>query len=710
MALSAQATLSVLLVEDDEDDVLLARAMLREIAPTAYQVDWAMTLDDVEDHLARMTHDVYLVDYRLGRHTGLDVARTILSGERHAPVIMLTGVDDRDVDVKAAELGIADYLVKGSIDASSLERSIRYAITHQHALQALAESEERYALAMAGANDGLWDWDLKSDRLYLSARWKSMLGYSATEIGEQPAEWFSLIHPVERAAVEQAIKSHLEGRSAHFESEHRVRGRDARYRWMLARGLAVRGVDGRPTRIAGSQTDITARKRAESQLQHDALHDALTGLPNRVLFLDRLEHAMRRDSRHGAAESTAVLFLDLDRFKIVNDSLGHLVGDHLLVEVARRLEGALRPGDTVARLGGDEFTVLLEDLTDHAEAEMVADRMLATLTAPFNVEERELYLSASIGIAMAPAGAQPGEVIRDADAAMYRAKAEGKGRHAMFDAKLHEAAVARLELETRLRRGLTAKAIDASGLQVAYQPIVRTGDGSLTGFEALARWRDPDGRVLRPDQFIPVAEETGLIHALGRLVLREACRQLARWRTLPAGAHLRMNVNISGRQLLEPAFIEEVENALLEQSLPPEALRLEITETEAAADYAAVGLALEALREHTGVKAHLDDFGTGTSSLTFLRGFPGDALKIDRSFVLAMRGDEGAFQIVKAILALAHNLGLEVVAEGVETTWHLETLRELRCEYAQGFLLSRPLEPVAAEALLERGVVIGAAR
>jgi diguanylate cyclase (GGDEF)-like protein/PAS domain S-box-containing protein len=700
---SGRDTLSVLLVEDDEDDVLLTTSLLRGIGETSYHVDWSTSLEEVETHLARRAHDVYLVDYRLGSVTGLDVARAILSRERHAPVIMLTGLSDRDVDLQAAELGIADYLVKGEIEARTLDRSIRYAISHQRALSALAESEERYALAVAGANDGLWDWDLRTDRLYLSARWKSMLGYAAGEIGEQPAEWFALIHPSDRGRVEQAVSTHLEGRSAHFESEHRVRGRDGRYRWMLARGLAVRSIDGRPSRIAGSQTDITERKRTESQLQHDALHDALTGLPNRVLFLDRLEHAMRRDIRRSETGRTAVLFLDLDRFKIVNDSLGHLAGDHLLVEVARRLESALRPGDTVARLGGDEFTVLLEDLADREEAELVADRMLDTLTAPFEVEDRELYLSASIGIALAGGGAQPGEVIRDADAAMYRAKAEGKGRHAMFDARLHEAAVARLELETRLRRGLSGDAVDDSGLDVAYQPIIHAGSGRIAGFEALARWHDPDGRVLRPDQFIPVAEETGLIGALGRLVLREACRQLAQWRAAAAPG-LRMNINISGRQLLEPGFQAEVMQALADHELSPDALRLEITETEAAADYAAVRLALEGLLEHTGVRAHLDDFGTGTSSLTFLRGFPGDALKIDRSFVQAMGVDEGAFQIVKAIIGLAHNMGMQVVAEGVETPWHLETLRDLECDLAQGFLIARPLPVEAATDLLQRGV------
>jgi diguanylate cyclase (GGDEF)-like protein/PAS domain S-box-containing protein len=698
------STIRVLVVDDDEDDVLLARSMLAEVDASHFEVDWARTSQEAIGFLERGPHDVYLVDYRLGEHTGLEVARSILIGERHAPVIMLTGMHDRDVDVRAAELGIADYLVKGRLDGTALERSIRYAIKHQRALRALAESEERYALAMAGANDGLWDWDVRTGRLYLSARWKAMIGFEAAELGDEPAEWFDRIHAEDLPVVQQALDAHLEGRSAHFESEHRVMARDGRYRWMLARGLAVRGIDGRPSRVAGSQTDITERKATERQLQHDALHDALTGLPNRVLFLDRLQHAMRRDLRREGVDATAVLFLDLDRFKIVNDSLGHLVGDRLLVEVARRLELALRPGDTVARLGGDEFTVLLEDLADREEAGTVADRMLETLNEPFQFEDRELYLSASIGIAMAVPAATPDEVIRDADAAMYRAKAEGKGRHAMFDSALHEAAVARLELETRLRRGLASP--DGGGLQVAYQPIVRAADGRLHGFEALARWRDADGRVLRPDQFIPVAEETGLIAQLGRLVLRAACAQLSAWRRDHGVTELTMAVNISERQLQEPGLAEAVEAALRAPDLAPDALRLEITETAAAADYTAVRIALEELHHRTGVRAHLDDFGTGTSSLTFLRGFPGDALKIDRSFVLAMAEDEGAFQIVKAILRLAHDLGLAVVAEGVETPWQLHMLRELRCEFAQGYLLSRPLTPDAAEQLIADGAVL----
>jgi len=694
---ASRRALRVLLVEDDEDDHVLARGMLAEAADTRFELDWVQTPEEVRAHLERGQYDVYLVDYRLGACDGLEVAREILTGEPHHAVIMLTGQDDRDVDLRAAELGIADYLVKGRVDAATLERSIRYSVNHQRALRALAESEQRYALAVAGANDGIWDWDVRRDELYVSPRWKTILGYAAGEIGSEPSAWFGRVHPADVPAVEQAVQAHLTGVSEHFESEHRMRARDGEYRWVLVRGLAVYDLEGRPERFAGSLTDITERKRVESQLQHDALHDALTGLPNRVLFLDRLGHALTRLQRDPRAQ-LAVLFLDLDRFKLVNDSLGHLSGDHLLVDVARRLESALRPADTVARLGGDEFTVLVEDLADRDEAQAVADRVLESLAEPFELDDREVYLSASIGIAIPDGDAQAGEVIRDADAAMYRAKAEGKGRHAMFDAGLHEQAVARLDLETRLRQGLAGS--NQERLHVLYQPIVDLARGHVVGFEALARWREAEGRLLAPDLFIPIAEETGLIRELGDGVLRAACRQLAAWRSRLPAADLRVSVNISRVQLQEPGFVGEVSAVLAEHSLPPSALRLEITENAAAEDAVDAHRCLSALRESAGVQVHLDDFGTGASSLTFLRGFPGDALKVDRSFVFAMGSDGGAFRIVKAILGLAHDLGMSVIAEGVENTGQRDALAELGCEFAQGYLFARPMEPEDAFELL----------
>ena len=423
-------------------------------------------------------------------------------------------------------------------------------------------------------------------------------------------------------------------------------------------------------------------RRSVERLQHDALHDALTGLPNRTLFLDRLEQSLRRARRRGPGCGAAVLFLDLDRFKVVNDSLGHQAGDELLRAVAVRLDAALRPGDTVARMGGDEFTVLLEEIGDPREATVVAERVLATLADPFPIAGRELHVSGSIGIALAGPEVDPEELIRDADVAMYRAKAEGKARHAVFDAHMHRHVLARLDLETDLRR-----AIETETLQVLFQPIVRTVSGEVTAFEALCRWE------VEPREFVAVAEETGLIVPLGRFVLREAARRAAEWDTCVC-------VNLSARQLADPRFARTVERALAESGARPAHLRLEVTESAMTQDPEGALRTLADLRARVGVSAHLDDFGTGASSLRFLHRFPGDALKIDRGLVIDMLTDSGSHEIVKAIVGLAHNLGMEVVGKGVETAEHLEKLRVLGCELAQGFHLSAPLTADAAADLL----------
>jgi diguanylate cyclase (GGDEF)-like protein len=447
-------------------------------------------------------------------------------------------------------------------------------------------------------------------------------------------------------------------------------------------------VDHLPKAVLDADTLVRAvryasdHRRSVERLQHEALHDALTGLPNRTLFLDRLEQALRRARRRGPDSGAAVLFLDLDRFKVVNDSLGHHAGDELLQSVALRLDAALRPGDTVARMGGDEFTVLLEDVSDPREASIVAERVLATLADPFPIAGRELHVSGSIGIALAGPEVDPEELIRDADVAMYRAKAEGKARHAVFDAHMHRHVLARLDLETDLRR-----AIEAGALQVHFQPIVRTTSGEVTGFEALCRWQ------VEPSEFVAVAEETGLIVPLGRFVLREAARRAAEWDACVC-------VNVSGRQLADPGFTRTVEEALADSGARPANLRLEVTESAMTQDREGALRTLADLRSRVGVRAQLDDFGTGASSLRFLHRFPGDALKIDRGLVIDMLTDPGSHEIVKAIVGLAHNLGMEVVGEGVETAEHLEKLRALGCELAQGFHLSAPLTAEAAAHLL----------
>ena len=682
---------AVLVVQAAEVTHAPVRQALEAITRPIYEIDWVTT--PATALAPGRPYDAYLIDSDLfdPATTGLDVARAILAHTPHAPVLLLDTRNDRATDLAAAEAGVTEYVT----ELGTLERALRYAITQQSALARLAESEQRLALAMQGADEGLWDWDVRQDHLFFSTRWKSMLGYQDREIGDAPGEWLGRVHIDDRAALTQALEAHLTGASRHFEHEYRIQHRDGSYRWMLARGMAVRESTHKATRVVGSQIDVTDRKKAEQRLQHDALHDALTGLPNRVLFLDRLDQSIRRAQRATPQACAAVLFLDLDRFKLVNDSLGHHAGDRLLIAVARRLESALRPPDTVARLGGDEFTVLLDGVSDAHEAALIAERVHQTLRTSFRIDERELFLDASIGIALADAGAAPETVLRDADVAMYRAKADGKGRHAVFDAGMHEQVMRRLDIETALR-----SAIEEQRLEVVYQPILQATTGRVAGFEALVRWADDSGFV-EPSEFLPIAEETGLIVPLGRWVLRAACEQLAAWRALPAGAGLTVGVNVSHRQLADPEFSRLLEETLDQTGLDPRALRLEVKEHALSAEPESVHRALaHALEEH-GVLSHIDDFGTGASSLRLLHGFPGDAVKIHRALVIGMGQEAGAFEIVKALVGLAHNLGLEVIAEGVETRQQLEHLKLLGCEFAQGFHLSAPLRPQDATALLE---------
>ena len=566
------------------------------------------------------------------------------------------------------------------------------------AQEKLAASRAHYALISQAANDGLWDWDLVGQRVYYSPRWKAMLGLPEEEVGDAAGEWLDRIHADDSARVRRELRQHAEGGTDRFESEYRIRRADGEYIWVMSRGLALRDERGAPRFMAGSQTDITERKRTEEQLLHDALHDALTGLPNRALLLDRLGRVFKRGQRH-PGQGFAVLFLDLDRFKVINDSLGHGAGDELLVTVTRRLQAFVREEDTVARMGGDEFAMVLADLPGETELGRIVARIQAEVSAPVRLCGREIVTTASIGIAIGPSGyGSAEELLRDADLAMYRAKSQGPGQAVVFDQALQSRTLAALELETELRR-----AIDRGELRLQYQPIVSMPGQRLTGFEALVRWHRQGVGVLSPLEFIPLAEETGLIEGLGRWVLGDACRQMREWRDqYPEAAELAINVNVSGRQLAYPEFVDDVAAALDESGLPPERLRLEITESVLLANPDQALRVLAQLRG-LGVQLHLDDFGTGYSSFSYLHRFPIDAVKIDRSFVTGMDSNPRNAAIVRALMLLAQTLGVDVLAEGVETSGELAELEEIECHAGQGFLFSPPLDPRDAEALVLAG-------
>ena len=646
------------------------------------------------EHLALVREEMTKLGPELRHDYGVAIAR---DGRRVVFELFTRKVEGDGSPGSAGVFGIGREVGAASAAASALRQSTdHFRSPVEQSLSAVRESEERYALAAQGANDGLWDWDLRTGHVHYSARWKSMLGLSPGSGTADAADWIGRVHQDDRERVQKDITAHLEGRTPHLEIEHRIRHDDGSWRWVLVRGLAVRNQAERAYRIAGSFTDITERKLAEEKLLHDALHDALTGLPNRTLFMDRLSQAMAFARRRGHGYQNAVLLIDIDRFKTVNDSLGHFQGDRLLVAVAHRLQSCLKHGDTVARLGGDEFVVLLEDFQDPEEPSRMSERIHDVLKAPHDLDGTEVFATASIGIANGTAQyTRPGEILRDADTAMYRAKDLGRAHHIVFQPSMHARARELLQLETDLRR-----AIDRGELRLTYQPIVSLLTGGISGCEALCAWQHPKRGRIPPAEFIPVAEETGLIVPLGAWVLAEACRAAKSWTSrMPRGTTFSMAVNISAKQLLHGTLLDEVRSALADSGLDGDYLRLEITESVIMENAGPATLLLSQLR-NLHVHLLLDDFGTGYSSLGYLHNFRFDTLKIDRSFVA--RADQGGRQaeIIRTIIGLARTLQMEVVAEGVETAPQAALLRQLQCDFAQGFLFSRPVEADAFATLL----------
>jgi len=575
----------------------------------------------------------------------------------------------------------------------NVEVSLAHAEDAQRHAAVLRESEERFRTAFDYATIGMALVSPEGRWLQVNRSLCDIIGYSEEELLTSDIQ--TVTHPQDLGDLLVQQSRLLNGTLPGYQTEKRYIHKLGHEVWSQLSVSRVRDPETQLVRFIFQIQDITDRKRAEARLVHDAFHDGLTGLPNRALFIDHLKLAVARRRRKEYA-LFSVLFLDLDRFKVVNDSLGHLVGDQLLIAVASKLQTCLRPGDTIARLGGDEFTILLEDIKSNSEAVFVAERIQRELTQPLALEGRTVFASASIGIAPSTTGYErPEDILRDADTAMYYAKSLGGSCHHVFDKSMHVRAVKLMQMHTDLRA-----AIEKEQLVVEYQPIVSLDTFRVTGFEALARWRHSEHGLINPSQFIPIAEETGLIIPIGEWILREACSQLRQWQDLyPTDSPLTMSVNLSGKQFAQPNLIEQIERVLEDTRLNPSSLWLEITESVVVANVEAASETCKGLRK-LGVGLSIDDFGTGYSSLSSLHSFPISTLKIDGSFVSRMSGDNENTEIVRTIMSLAGNLGMDVIAEGVETLEQLTKLRTLGCEQGQGFFFSRPISARDAENLL----------
>lgn len=591
---------------------------------------------------------------------------------------------EQDLDVLQT---LADFC-SGTLQRTFAEQRMR------ESEQARRDEEHRYQALIENSTDAVLLMDSEAKVKYVSPAIERVLGYSADEYFR--AASYELVHEDDRERAHLEFQQILKGPGETVHSNFRLLAKNGDYRSIET---ATRNLLADPA-VGGlvcNMRDITERLAAEQQLKHGAYHDSLTDLANRPAFLEHLQRALAKAVRN-EDYGFAVLFLDVDRFKVVNDSLGHISGDRLLVQVAERLLSCMRTTDVAARLGGDEFAVLVEDLDLPGAATRVAERIQAALSRPFVVAGSEIFTSVSIGIALSNAGyTQPDDALRDADTAMYRAKGQGKGRYAIFDSHMHELVVGQLQMETDLRR-----AIERNELLLYYQPLVSLQNGQVVGFEALLRWQHPERGLVPPGDFIPLAEETDLIIEIGWWVLREACRWMRSWQIESSvGRRLSINVNLSARQFAQPNLVEHIEQILKETGLDPRCLKLEITETTIVENGETAIQMLSRLKE-LKVQLHVDDFGTGYSSLAYLHRFPIDALKIDRTFVQNLGKSEEALEISRAVIALARNMRMEPIAEGIESPEQLQMLMELGCTFGQGFYFSRPLPSVEAKSLFDR--------
>ena len=673
----------VLVADDDPMIRLLAEQALGN---SSFKVVQAKDGKEALELFTARTPDLVLCDVMMPSIDGFELCASIRATKQgeHVPIVMMTGLHDSESIQQAFSVGATDFCEK-PVNWELLPYKLSYILRSSSTFSELQLSEERYSLVARGANDGLWDWDYTNNRVYFSPRWKSMLGFGEDAIGNDPQEWISRMHPDDRRSFVAELEAHKIGKSENFKSEYRMKVAEDEYRWMMCKCLSVRDENNIVYRMTGSQTDINNRKLAEEKLLFDAVHDALTGLPNRVLFLDRLSHCIELSSRR-KNYSFAVLYLDLNRFKIINDSLGHSLGDQLLIEVGSRIKQVVRKGDTLSRLGGDEFAILCEDLEDISLVTSLANRIQKELAKPIDLEGQKVVVGCSIGLTDSSIGYErPADMLRDADTAMYRAKLHAGSGYEIFDLTMHEKVMNVLQIESDLRQALGAEQFD-----VHYQPIVEIQEEVVSGFEALIRWNHPQRGLLLPAEFIDVAIESRLIVSLGRWVLAQACSQMQSWKEQwEEASDWTISVNLSAPELAQPDLLPAMSEIIERSGLNPKYLKIEITETSLIKNSSHALQTMNALRE-CGIQLSIDDFGTGHSSFSYLHDFPFDELKIDRTFISELDSRSDKQKIVNSIVSLAHNLGMKVVAEGSASGAIYENLRDASCEYAQGFSIMEP--------------------
>jgi diguanylate cyclase (GGDEF)-like protein/PAS domain S-box-containing protein len=664
----------ILIVDDNLDNLNALHHMLKKIG---FDVQTAQDGESALKKANSHNFDLVLLDIVMPHMDGYEVLKNlrIKFSMIELPIIMLTAVSENCDIVKALSLGANDYVIK-PYDFSVINSRIRTQISLKKTQEALKQSEERYTLAAQATQDGLWDWDLITNQIYYSSNWKAILGYSEKQIKNIPDEWLKRVHPADKEQFELNIEKLKKGKIKRFVTEQRLIHKNGSYRWVVATGIAVTDGNGTCVRLAGSMTDITDRR----------IYNALTGLPNQILLLDQLERVLRQ-IKAKTRETAALLFIDLDRFKLINQALGMMAGDNILVQISQRLTSCISSDDILAHFGRDEFLVLLNEYENLKKLSDTVICLKGTINKPLHIPaaKEEISVSASIGVVIIDEKYESVEkALQDAESAMQRAKSSGPNNFRFFIEEMYTQVKERLKIESRLR-----KAMEREELVLFYQPQVNIGSGEIVGVEALVNWYDPEKGLITPNKLIPLAEDNGMIVPMGDWIMHEACCQHKRWQD--EGLYLqRIAVNLSPIQFSQRDLYRTLKKILEKTHLDPQYLELEITESNAMQDAEKTIKIMNRLTE-LGISFSIDDFGTGYSSLSILKRFPLSTLKIDRSFIQDVPNDEDAVAIVKAIIAMAHSLKFEIIAEGVENQQQLDFLRNLSCQNFQGFLFSRPL-------------------